>query len=348
MKLIEKDAVRVAKKEAESLRRKLLALDLLDEDFKPAHKGKWVFFPLKKLDEGLKELLKGFNAEIDKFAFEPRPRRPKSLKEMLRGKIPKELLKLIPSSYDVIGNVILIEIPNELSSYAKIIGEELLKTYPRIKSILAKHKTRGIYRIREIQVVAGSHETETVHREHGCLYKLDLSKVFFNPRFSGERLRVAKSVEPGEEVLDMFAGVGAFTVLIAKTQPTSKITAIEINPYAYRYLVENLKLNKVEGRVIAIKGDARRILESKNWRFDRVIMDLPHDSIKFLDVGIRACKIGGVVNFYIASSSIEEAVRSVFEKASVSGYLIEVEFTREVMEIAPRKYTIALDLRRLR
>lgn len=338
--------LRVPRRRAEDVRRRLLRLDLLDRDLKPVQLGEHVVFPLKSV-ERVGEVLGGADFEVIRCEFEPRRLKPRSLREALRGRIPDELLEYVPSSYDLIGDLILVEIPDELKEYSKIIGEALLKLHPRARSVLSRGKTVGEYRVRLVEVIAGSGDTETVYREHGCVYKLDLRKVFFNPRLSGERLRVASLVKPGEVILDMFAGVGTFSILIARRCGGCSVTAIELNPDAYGYLVENIKLNGVEDIIKPVRGDAREVLREVEDEYDRVIMDLPHSSLDFLDVGLRVCKPEGVIHFYGAAESVEQLEERVFERSRSLGYAVEVEHRREVMEIAPRRFTFVLDLRRL-
>ncbi len=341
-----RDAVRIGRERAERLRRKLLALGVLDRSLKPAQQGKYVIFPLKRVDEDVRRSVMEEGAELIRYDFEVRKIRPRSLEEILENEIPSSLLQKLPSSYDLIGDLILIEIPDELKSYARKIGEALMQIHPRVRSVLAKGETIGEYRVRRVELVVGSPNTETVHKEHGCIYKLDVRKAFFNPRFSGERLRVARSVKPGERILDMFAGVGPFSILIAKTQPSSELTAIELNPDAYRYLVENVRLNGVGDRVKPVLGDAREVLKGVGEEFDRVIMDLPHSSINFLDIGLRVCRKGGLLNFYGAASSLEELSQKVLRRAGELGYDVRIEFGREVLEAAPRKRIFALEIRK--
>lgn len=346
--MTEKNSIKVPRERAESIKRKLMSMNMLDIGYKPIRRGEWVYFPIKAVDEELIKLVSEHGLEIEKVSFEPRRPKPHSLKESLKDIIPRDLLSLVPSSYDLIGDLILIELPPELESYSGIIGEALMRLHPRVKSVLAKGETIGEYRVRRIKVIAGSQDAETIHREHGCLYRLDLGKVFFNPRFSGERLRVAEKVKPGEEVLDMFAGVGSFSILIAKKCPSCRVTAIELNPDAYRFLVQNIRLNKVEGQVTPIHGDAREVLTSNKRFFERVIMDLPHNSMEFLDLGLEVCRDHGVIHLYVADTSIEEVSKMVERKSTSLGHEVAVEFAREVMEIAPRRYTIVLDLRKRR
>lgn len=341
-----RDAVRVAKARAEEARRKLLALGALDEALKPLQDGDHVLFPLKRLD-GVRELAERMGCEIVQASFEPRARRPRSLREALAGRIPGHLLEKLPSSYDIIGDLILVDLNEDLRGYAGEVGRALLSIHPRARAVLAKGETLGDYRIRSVEVIAGSGGAETTHREHGCIYKLDLRKAFFNPRLSGERLRVARQVAPGERVLDMFAGVGPFSILIARLQPSARVVAVELNPEAYKYLLENLRLNRVEDRVTPLLGDAREVLKNSTEEFDRVIMDLPHRSLEFLDIGLRACKPHGIIHLYTVSRSLEEASRRALDAAMGLSHEVRVEFGREVMEVAPRRSIFALDLRKL-
>jgi len=343
---VSRHGLKVPRKKAEDVRRRLLKLDLLDRDLKPIQLGEYVIFPLKSANR-IEEIVGGADFEIILCEFELRRLKPRSLREALRGRIPDELLEYVPSSYDLIGDLILVEIPDELKEYSKIIGEALLKLHPRARSVLSRGKTVGEYRVRLVEVIAGSEDTETIHREHGCLYKLDLRRVFFNPRLSGERLRVAELVKPGERILDMFAGVGTFSILIARRCSGCSVTAIELNPDAYRYLVENIRLNGVEDIVKPVKGDAREVLREVEGEYDRVIMDLPHSSLDFLGTGLRACKSKGMIHFYGAAESLEQLEERVLERSRSLGYAVEVEYRREVMEIAPRRFTFVLDLRRL-
>jgi tRNA (guanine37-N1)-methyltransferase len=341
-----REAVKVPRCKAEELRRKLIVMGALDRALKPFEENGFVFFPLKKA-EGARRLLEELGGELTQALFEMRARKPRSLKEHLAGKLPNSILDKLPSSYDIVGDLILVDLDEDLRNYAREIGEALLRLHPRTRMVLTKGETIGDYRIRNIEVIAGSGSTETIYREHGCVYKLDLRKVFFNPRLSGERLRVARQVAAGERVLDMFAGVGPFSILIAKLQPSARIVAVEINPDAYKYLLENLRLNRVEDRVKPILGDARKVLENSREEYDRVIMDLPYRSLEFLDVGLRACKNRGIVHLYTVSRSLEEASRAMVDRVAELKHVVEIEFSREVMEVAPRRSIFALDLRKV-
>ena len=327
--------MRVRRGDAEEVRRRLAREGLLDPRYKPFERDGYVYFPVTG-GEGLGEVLEE--------EFEERAASPRTLREALEGVIPVELLGKVPSSYDVVGEVAVIELPRELRGYERAVGEALMRLHPRVRTVLAKGGTRGVFRVRELRVIAGSGATETTHREHGCTYKLDLAKMFFNPRMSGERLRVARMVKPGEKVLDMFAGVGPFSILIARLQPDVEVLAIELNPEAYRYLVENIRLNRVEGRVKAIWGNVGDILKRLDETFDRIIMDLPRDSLKYLPIALRRSRAGTVIHLYWNGVDSEEAFKEIGRIAEKARRDLRLLGVRRVMETAPRTYTWAIDM----
>jgi tRNA (guanine37-N1)-methyltransferase len=285
------------------------------------------------------------------------------LKEALKGVLDEnELAKLI-KSYDLIGDIIIIRIPPEVYSKREIIAETLHTIYPRVRTIAAvplHAHTHELYRTREVQVIWGDENLETTHRESGCSFKVDLKHVFFSPRLSYERMRIARKVLPAERIINTFSGVGCFSILIAKLQPQTKIYSIDVNPYAYEYMKENVALNKVEGRVIPILGDAREELEKLESVADRVIMPLPEHAHSFLPLAVRALKSnklgergGGVIHYYDVSAGRKgddlfhvplERARDIISSAFGNSLRVELEEGRIVRSVAPRRYHVVLDL----
>ncbi|MCX8175669.1 MAG: hypothetical protein N3E48_00350, partial [Candidatus Bathyarchaeota archaeon] len=162
----------------------------------------------------------------------------KSLVDALRDILSPELLTLTPKSFDIIGSrekaVAIIEIPDELEPYKIVIAEKLMELHKNVKTVLRKASQRkNIFRIREYELLLGDQNTEVLHKEYGCLFKLDPQKVYFSPRELTERLRIAEKVNPGEDILVMFGGVCPYSIIIAKKQPTvKKILTVELNPIA--------------------------------------------------------------------------------------------------------------------
>jgi tRNA (guanine37-N1)-methyltransferase len=269
------------------------------------------------------------------------------------------MAKLI-QSYDLIGDVIIIRIPSEVYSKREIVAETLHKLYPRVRTIAAVPlyaHTDELYRTREVQVIWGDENLETTHKESGCSFKVDLKHVFFSPRLSYERMRVARKVLPAERIINTFSGVGCFSILIAKLQPQTTIYSIDVNPYAYGYMKENVALNKVEGRVIPILGDASEELKKLEGVADRVIMPLPEHAHSFLPLAVRALKSGerggGVIHYYDVSTGRKgddlcnvplERAREIIASAFGDSLSVELEEGRIVRSVGPRRYHVVLDL----
>ncbi len=291
----------------------------------------------------------GIEGEVITEEFEESVRRISPL-DMLREALTKEELKLLPSSFDIIGDVCILQIPEELSSRRKIIGEAFLKSMKNIRVVLNKiEPLSGEYRVGGYEVLAGEGGTETIYREHGCVFKLDISKVFFTPRLSAERARVASLVRPGEVVCDLFAGIGPFSIIIARKNPTVRVHACDINPDAYKYLVENIRLNKVEDRVKAYLGDARKLSQKElKGIADRVIMNLPMSSEMFLDAARNSLKSGGgIVHLHVflergvSSQDKYESIEKSFRELGCETILLN---SRRIREVAPFKYHWGFDI----
>ncbi len=227
---------------------------------------------------------------------------PRDLRQTLAatGKFSGEDLDELITSFDTVGDIALLDIPESLESREKLIAQTVMRLNSHIK-VVAKKKSamKGEYRVRELEVIAGQKRTETIYKESGCLFKLDLAKVFFSPRLSFERLRVAKMVKPNKNALVLFAGVGPFAIVIAKKQPSAKVAGVELNPAAIKYFNENIALNKMEGRVRAVEGDVDKIVPKKfaDWA-DYIHMPAPHTATEFLDSALRAARKGCIITFY--------------------------------------------------
>ncbi len=282
--------------------------------------------------------------------FSERAQQAKTLAELLANQIPHGLLDKLPRALDTIGDIAIIEIPPELNAYASLIGEAVLKTHRNMRTVLAKAgAVSGTYRLRELAVIAGEPRTNTVHKEHGCRYYVDAAKAYFSPRLSHEHNRVASMVQAGETVVDLFAGVGPFSVLIAKNNEAVKVYAVDINPDAVELLKRNIRLNRVENRVFPVIGDARQIVEDKLLGVaDRVIMNLPEKAIEFVDAACKATKpTGGIVHFYgfiRRPDSIENMQSRFSETVEKAGRKVEhVLFAKTIRETAPYEWQAVLD-----
>ncbi len=277
------------------------------------------------------------------------------LKKILSSQFNNDELQLVPSSFDIIGSrngaVALVEIPKEIYDKRKLIGETILKIHKNIKAVYLKKSSRyGIYRLRELELIAGNPVKEVIHKEHGIFLKMDITKVYFSPREATERLRIASQVNEKETVIVMFAGIGPYAIMIAKKKPlVDKIIAIEINPYAYKYLVENIRLNKVQDKVIPVLGDVKN--ESRKWYgcCDRVVMPLPRGAYLFLDNAFNVLKEkGGYIHFYSWAYEKElftKGYREIEKVALLYNRNIKIINLRRVLPYAPRIYKVCLDVK---
>ncbi|MBL7168317.1 class I SAM-dependent methyltransferase family protein [Candidatus Bathyarchaeota archaeon] len=275
----------------------------------------------------------------------------RGVKEQLRGVIPDSLLDLVPRSFDVIGSkqeaVAIIEVPEEIRDYEEAIAHAVMRVQKNVASVLSKESGRaGEFRIREMRLIAGDPDTEVLHRESGCAFRLDPKTVYFSPRESQERGRIAEGTADGEEVLVMFSGVGPLPIRIAKHRPDVRATAIELNPYAHNYCVENIHLNRVGDRVEAILGDVREVAGSLDRRYDRILMPLPKGAYMFLDVAVPLLQDGGVLHFYHWAPSedmygeAEELVKAAFRE---EGREAVVTDRVRVSQYSPRYWKVRID-----
>ncbi len=275
------------------------------------------------------------------------------LKAALQEKLSPEELALVYKSYDVIGDIAVIRIPESLLHHSGVIAEALLQQHKHVKAVWRQSSpVSGDFRLRELEWVAGERKTETVYREHGCLFKVDVKECYFSPRLGFERMRIAKLVEDSEIVVNMFAGVGVYSVIIAKHSKAAKVYSIDINPVAVRYMRENVLLNKVVDRVAPMEGDAEKIIE-KTLRStgDRVLMPLPEKAFEYLDSALSAIKPeGGWVHYYgfehakKEENPVEKIERKVAEKLQRENVDFELSFGRMVRQTGPNWYQVALDI----
>jgi len=277
----------------------------------------------------------------------------KDLKSLLAGKLEPWELKLLYKSYDIVGDIAVIRVPESLKQRDWIIAEAIMQAHKRVKAVWRQvSPVSGDFRLRKLEWVAGERKTETIHKEHGCLFKVDLEKCYFSPRLSYERNRIAEQVQPGEVIVNMFAGVGCYSIITAKHSEVEKIYSIDINPVAIHLMKENIKLNKVTGRVISIQGDAKKIIEERMRNFaDRVLMPLPEKAYEYLDYAALSLKprLGWIhyYNFEHAKKGekpIEKIELKVSEKLRMLGINFEVPFRRIVRTTGPNWYQVVLDI----
>ena len=350
---VERPSFRVPRSTAELTIQSLAKIGILDRHFSVKTDDQTITLPLTRdpteveIDE-LRKRVPSASFEIED--FEPRTKRPRTIKEALAERVSPDVLSRLPKSFDVVGDITILELDSELTAYQTIIAEAIMEVHPNVQSVFAKSgEVSGAERIRSLRYVAGENRTLTIHKEYGCLFKVDLSKAFFSPRLSTEHQRVAQMVEKGERVIDMFAGVGPFSILTAKRLDEVRVEAIDSNPQAVELLQENVRANKVESKVHAHFGDAREVIRKELFQSaSRVIMNHPSASKDFVKEACAALQpSGGTIHYYtFAGENWETDSRNDIEHVvKESGYVAErVLGIHRVREVAPMRWQVAVDL----
>ncbi|SMH71778.1 putative Met-10+ like-protein [Candidatus Nitrosotalea okcheonensis] len=271
----------------------------------------------------------------------------KMLKQAVDGILTEAEAEELYGAFDQIGNIIILRVPDSLLSKRKIIGEVLLDKVKTAKSVYYQSSpVEGDYRIRKLELLAGDDKTETEYKEHGCRFKVDVEKAFFSPRLSTERERIAEIVEDGETIINMFGGVGMFSIVAAKKKKCH-VYNIDINPDAARLCSENILLNKLKGTVESIEGDASRVIEEKLHDVgDRILMLLPERSDEFLESAIKAAKKKAVIHYYCHThAEKKDQVSSLASQHFLSVVSIKSEIlgAKIVRPVGPRFYQAVVD-----
>ncbi len=270
-----------------------------------------------------------------------------TLREKLKGKLNKKEIASLITSFDMIGDIAVIQIPKELEKKEKLIGNALLDLQHNLK-VIAKEigMHEGVFRLQKIKIITGEKRKVTECRENNVRIKLNVEKTYYSPRTSTERKRIMSLVKPKEEVLVMFSGVGPYCLVIAKNTKAKSVIGIEINPIAHKYALENVKLNKLEN-VKLYKGDVRLVAPRFKKKFDRILMPLPRSGEDFLDVALKVVKKNGIIHFYDFEFEKEQelAKQKVKKACSLSKKKYRILRIVKVGQVGPRNYKMCVDFR---
>jgi tRNA wybutosine-synthesizing protein 2 len=271
-------------------------------------------------------------------------KRTPELAELLKGKMDSNQLKFLPRGWFILGNVIIVKIQPQIEHFKYQIGEALLSIYPRCRSVLRDFGIEGSLREPVREIISGD-TSETIHRENGVLFKLDAIRIMFSQGNLRERIRMSR-LGQGDVVVDMFAGIGYFTIPMAVHARPKKILAIELNPIAYRYLVENIMLNHVQSIVNPVLGDCS--IETPCGIADRVVMGYVGTTNRYLKMGIKALRPGGVLHYHQTIPSWqfpEAAVVDVAQAAAQLGLKAEILCCARVKKYSPGVVHAVVDAR---
>lgn len=248
--------------------------------------------------------------------------------------------KLLPSGWQILGDIIIVSLNKELENYKEKIGKALLYFYPGCRTVLLDRGIYGQMRQPVREIIAGE-KTETIHRENGCLFKIDAVRLMFSMGNLAEKKRMSK-LGKDEIVVDMFAGIGYFSVPMAVHSKPRKIISIEINPLAFRYLKDNIKLNKVEDIIEPVLGDCSEV--TPHGIAHRVIMGYLDGQV-YLPYGINALLPGGILHYHEAVPEAIECrpVERIIEAAAKSGRKARIIEIRRIKKYSPGVWHVVVD-----
>jgi len=259
----------------------------------------------------------------------------------------------IYNTFDIVGDIAIMKLPKFSGTNASVVAQAIMDRHKNVKTVLIQlGAVVGDYRIRRLLHVAGENRTCTFHKESGCMFAVDVKSCYFSPRLSHERRRIAQLVKPAETVVNMFAGVGCFSILIAKQVPTAKIYSIDINPTAVHFMKENMHLNAVSDKVVPLLGDSKSIIETQLQGIaDRILMPLPEKSLEYLPTAVSALKpLGGWIHYHSfehaakGEDPIEKAKKRVVEKLSKFNVSFDFSLLRVARKVGPNWHQIVADV----
>jgi tRNA (guanine37-N1)-methyltransferase len=279
----------------------------------------------------------------------------------LRKQLRKNLSRILSSgnsgkayiSYDIVGNIAIIRSSHASPENAQNAAKAIINIHKNVKTVLVQASpVVGDFRLRRLVHVAGENKTSTVHKEYGCLFSVDVAKCYFSPRLSHERMRIAGIVKPNETVVNMFAGVGCFSITIAKHVSATKVFSIDVNPAAIQFMRENIRLNRVYGKVIPLLGDSKTIIERRlQHAADRVLMPLPEKALEYLPYAVSALKpSGGWIHYYDfehakkTESPTKKVKLKVTETVDALGVDFEFSLVHVVRSTGPNWFQIVADV----
>ncbi|MGM0406173.1 MAG: class I SAM-dependent methyltransferase [Thermoplasmatota archaeon] len=328
--------LKVPKSEGEKVRNKLLEENILEKRGKISSDDDYLFIPIKEVPK------ENLDYEVVEREVEYRENKSRDYRGIV--KIPSDLEEFLPTSFDIIGDIAIIKIPEELEDYKNDIGRAILEVQPNVVTIMQDKGVSGEFRIRQVQTIAGVDKRLTIHKEYGAEFEIDVANAYFSPRLATERWKIVNITNPNEKVLDMFAGVGPYSILIAKNVDVERIYSIDINPKAVSLLKKNVKRNNVEDLVEIHEGDAREL--AQKFKVDRIIMNLPHSSFEFLDSALKAAGDICMIHYYeiIENTESDKRIKKIKQKVRECGYTPNIKKIRDVRSYSAYMEHKALDI----
>lgn len=273
------------------------------------------------------------------------------LKRVLRDILTESEISVLTSSFDTIGDIVILRIPEPLIDKRNLIGAAVLNNIKSVRSVyMQTSPVVGDHRIRKLEIIAGHDNPITFYKEYGCRFKVDVRQTYFSPRLSTERFRIANLASENEVITNMFAGVGTFSVVICKYQDVQKVYNVDINRAAYELSIFNSRLNKMEEKIESLWGDAKEMVNSHvAGKSNRVLMPLPEKARSFVHDAVKCLKEEqGTIHYFlhVRDDSKKAALETgrVETEEAFSEYSHEIAFLHVVREVGPCLYQLVSDV----
>ncbi|MBA2851363.1 tRNA (guanine37-N1)-methyltransferase [Methanococcus maripaludis] len=336
--------IKVNFKLGEKTRKIMLDNHLLSKNYKLKKEGEFLYIPLtssnfdKKIfeDENIDfEISELDENEISKINSEKKT----SFKDYLLKNFKDEVEgNSIAHAYDIVGDIVILQISEKITpEIRKKIGENALKLIPSVKAVFRRESdVKGDFRVRDLEQLAGEEKTLTLYKENGYRLLVDVAKVYFSPRLGWERKRIMDLVTFDDIVVDMFCGVGPYSIACKNAE---KIYSIDINPDGIELLKQNIVLNNLENKIVPILEDVRNV----DVKGTRVIMNLPKYAHQFVDKALEIVEDGGTIHYYTVGADFDEGIELFKSKCEC-----EILDKRIVKSYSPREYVFVIDFKILK
>lgn len=342
--------VKVLKDKANQVLNILSKLSIRDRNLKVKRVDDYVLIPIRDdvNHQDISKVLGNISFSICVNEFEEIIKH-KSYKDLLKDKVPSQVLRLLPRSFDIVGDIAIIKLKDRaVIKYGDEIAKAIMSIAKNVRVVYAeKPGLKGEFRVKKLTHLGGERRSWTIHKEYGIKIYVDIAKAYYNPSLAEEHRRIALMTHDSEVIADLFTGVGPFPLHIASIR-YSLIYAIDKNIEAIKCLLNSITMNKLKGRIVSINADANDFLNViKDEVLDRVIMNLPHASLTFLGKVLPKLRRNGYVHLYLIASNEDDALNKVLNTYPSNHYSYTVNNVRRVIDYSPHKYIYRVDVKRI-
>ncbi|RMD67475.1 class I SAM-dependent methyltransferase family protein [Candidatus Pacearchaeota archaeon] len=286
---------------------------------------------------------------IRNLALERHARTPSRARKLQSKIFNRAIQRKGMANYDIVGSIAIVKFPRDAKRSDKLrFAREFLSKHKHIKTVLEKSdKFKGRLRTQKTRYLAGVRTTETIHKENGCVFYVDVEKCYFSPRLSEERKEIAGKVKPGERVLVMFGGVAPYAIVIAKLSKAKEVVSVELGRACTKYAKLNVEKNKLQDRVEVLQGDVKRVVPKLKGKFDRIVMPRPKLKESFLEQALAKIKRLGSIHFYGFAGEEEKRklVEEIKKECARHGKKIKVSRVKKAGDIGKKFYRWRVDFR---